>query len=248
MKKAFLSLFLIALAAVLTISCAAEPPMPPMENPELLYGDTYFENGSDGSEVILFYLLDAANDEQNEVTDETALVITEHTRIGDKEFVVLNNVWQNSEFGKVFICSFDIDGCNKTYYMTSKYVYYTTDGVLTEKVDEESMGGLPFEEFVSNYHFPYGPIETMLGMYQDENGYTYFLVKSTEFEEFEYVAGEGLFIEQMRYYMYSDGIWQLFEYLDYSIGAPVEIPEFVLAEMRSDFAGSEETVSRENVA
>ena len=89
----------------------------------------------------------------------------------------------------------------------------------------------------------------MRGMYQDENGNTYILVLSTESEEFEYVvAGEGLFIEQMRYYMYSDGIWQLFEYLDYSIGAPVEIPENVLAEMGRDFAGAEGTAGTENAA
>ena len=72
----------------------------------------------------------------------------------------------------------------------------------------------------------------MNGVRQDENGYTYFYIKSDENRSFEYVVGEGTRIVQLRVYEKNDdGALVLTSFADYDVGPAWEIPQAVLDAM-----------------
>ena len=65
-------------------------------------------------------------------------------------------------------------------------------------------------------------------MRQDENGYAYFLVQSTDTMSFEFVTA-GLRILQTRVYeKNSEGQLALISYVDYDVGEAWEIPQPVI--------------------
>ena len=97
---------------------------------------------------------------------------------------------------------------------------------------EEAFTQEDFDFYFESYHFPYGNLETMNGVRQDENGYTYFFINSDENRSFEFVVGEGTRIVQLRVYEKNDdGALALTSYADYDVGPAWEIPQAVLDAM-----------------
>lgn len=69
-------------------------------------------------------------------------------------------------------------------------------------------------------------------MRQDENGYSYFFIRSDEPYSFEFVVGEGMRILQLRVYTEDeDGVLKLHQCADYDVGPAWEIPQAVLDAM-----------------
>ena len=80
--------------------------------------------------------------------------------------------------------------------------------------------------FWNSYIFPFGRLEVMNGMRQDENGFSYFLIKSDETMTFEYVVGDSMKIKQLRvYYADGKGNLELSIVVDYDVSEAQPLPD-----------------------
>ena len=199
---------------------------PALTNPEARY-DFYYES-TDGSEQLIFAMLDAANDEAQEIETYGALHITENVLLDDSgtAAVQAHITIQDSPYGKVMIASTSYMGIQLDSYFCGNCCcsFFNGEFEPSEGFDAEIMA-----YYTESYHFPYGGLETLNSVRQDENGYTYYLVKSDEDMSFEFVSGEGMRILQTRVYMRDeDGTLTLLSYADYDVGPALEIPQEVL--------------------
>lgn len=187
-----------------------------------------YTDKTDGSEVLIFEMLDAMNDEAAEIEEHGALLITENPVLDDsgKPVVKVQLVIQNSPYGKMIISETRLLWMKaQTYSLKSLDLVY--DGNTVEQTD--AFTGEDIDYYCENYHFPYGRLETLNGVRQDENGYTYFLVKSDDSMSFEFVVGNDMRILQTRVYeKNSDGHLSLISYADFDVGPAREIPQAVL--------------------
>lgn len=232
MKKLISFAIMLTMLSVL-ISAADVPTIPPLKNPETFYGETFIGDNSDGSEAVIFIMLDTCNDEKSSIANNGALSVQDCVRVGEDEFLMLNVTIQDSPYGGLIMCTMDLDEDNVyTYYMCGETVYYTLNGELTEKEPLEGS----IDEYIENYHFPYIPLLLNLrGVYQDNGGLSYFLVRIEGDAELEYVVGDGMRILQTRLYeLDENGDWNLTEFLDYDAALAVEIPENIMNEIAKD--------------
>ena len=247
MKK-LLALTIVAALMALPFACAdgtevdpgaaeaekrASFDAPALIDPQTRY-DPFFEQ-TDGSEQMLFMMLDSMNDEAQTVEEHGALYLTENLMLdgeGDPALQVFTAV-QNSRYGYVMISRAAMFGVTVTRYCVGGYGFITyndegpePDGSLTKEY---------LDYYCQSCHFPYGNLETMNGMRQDENGYNYFFVRSEEIRSFEYVC-EGFDIVQLRVYEKNEeGRLALTSYVDYGAGPAWEIPQPVLDMMAEAF-------------
>ncbi|MDO4370230.1 MAG: peptidoglycan-binding domain-containing protein [Clostridia bacterium] len=198
---------------------------PALINPEERY-EIYTEK-TDGSEQGIFLLLDGANDEAADIEEYGALYITENMELNSdgKPMTKAKMSIQDSPCGKMMIMETRILWI-KNYAYCTKDGYFIYDGDTVEQVDDLSED--EFAYYCESYHFPYGPLQTLNGVRQDENGYAYFLVQSTDTMSFEFVTA-GLRILQTRVYeKNSEGQLALISYVDYDVGEAWEIPQPVI--------------------
>ncbi len=202
---------------------------PAFLHPEERY-ETFFES-TDGSEYTMFVMLDSMNDEAEDIAEHGALYITENQMLNEEGKPALQLVMalQNCPYGTVMINEYDFLGKKYTSYSIDVYSFFT-DGE-----DVERMAGFDIDTinyYFESYHFPYGRLQMMNGVRQDDNGYTYFFIKSEEFRSFEFVVGENMRILQLRVYEKDkDGVLALSSYVDYDVGPAWEIPQEVLDAM-----------------
>ena len=199
---------------------------PALSGPEARYTD-YFMDETDGSEEMVFMLLDSMNDEAEDMRDG-ALLITENWYVGEDGAPGMQvRYWlQQSPFGAMMISRLKMSWADDTVYFcgTNAFMY---DGETLESVEGFSAEDMEF--YTTSYHFPYGRLEMMQGVRQDENGYTYFFVKSDDSTSFEFVIGEGMRIQQLRVYTRDEeGVLKLNNYVDYGTGPALEVPQAVL--------------------
>jgi len=202
-----------------------EPPV--LENPETQY-EQYIEE-TDGSESVLFALMDASNDEAADIAAYGALHITENVPLDEtgKPILPVNIYLQDSPCGKMMITVVE-DGDNLTTVYSCGTVSCLVEGKdihLGQMYEQEE-----FDFFTENYHFPYGRLEALNGTRMDENGYTYMLIRSDENTSFEFVIDpENMRIDQLRMYVRDeDGTLKLFSYVDYETCEALEVPDQVL--------------------
>ena len=202
---------------------------PALINPEERY--EYFVEETDGSEHLLFVMLDAQNDEARDIEEHGALYITENQLLNKQgqPMLKLKMALQDSPFGRVIISDTQVLWRKVNTYSIGNYTFvYEGDDVETH--DEEPLEDFDF--YCESYHFPYGRLETLNGVRQDENGYAYFFIKSDETLSFEFVVGEDMRILQLRLYTKNDeGNLALSSYVDYDVGPAWEIPQPVLDAM-----------------
>lgn len=205
---------------------------PAPENPEARYTDYFVEN-TDGSEYLLFVMLDSCNDEAEDIKDGGALYITENVLSGDgNPPIPVSIVIQQSPYGTMMIAIVESAGIEYVTYNCGAYTFgqHTVDGETSapERMDGQYTDE-EFEYYTTSYHFPYGRLECLQGVRQDENGYAYFFIKSDEDISFEFVTGENMRILQLRMYVRDgDGVLRLNNYVDYETGPAREIPQAVL--------------------
>ena len=203
---------------------------PALIDPEERYYE-YFVEETDGSEYLVFVMLDTMNDEARDIEEHGALYITENQFLNKqgKPAVKAKLALQDSPFGRVLISEVQMLWTKVNTYSIGTYTF-VYDGDAVETHDGKSQEDFDF--YCESYHFPYGRLETLNGARQDENGYGYFFIKSEENLSFEFVVGEGMRILQLRLYTKNDdGHLALSSYVDYDVGPAWEIPQPVLDAM-----------------
>ncbi len=207
---------------------------PALKNPKERY-EIYFEE-TDGSENQLFGLLDAMNDEAETVAKHGCLkvIISNVDAQGEKQSSIYTYV-QDSEFGHMIVYSYTPSTAFGATYAVGPRNYPVMFGVLGDPFENGAQED--FDWYWGSYHFPFGRLELMHGVRQDENGYSYFLIKSDDRMTFEFVAGEDLEIVEIRAYEPDqDGTLALTTLVNFEDCAAVEVPENVRAAMEKDFA------------
>lgn len=216
-----------ALILILTLLCplafAESWDEPALKNPQDAY--EYFIEESDGSEQMLFGMIDIMNEELA-IAEEHGAVKFIMSYIGPDgtPMITVNNYLQLSEFGNVHIVETSFFGVVSTVYNigTNMYQVFEDEISVTEN-------GYTLEEadwFWNSYIFPFGRLEVMNGMRQDENGYSYFLIKSDETMTFEYVVGDSMKVKQLRvYYSDGNGNLDLAIVVDYDVSEAQPLPD-----------------------
>lgn len=241
MKKTLsLTMLMCLILAFIACSSAEELPLmdvtvsgefdePALIHPEERY-ETFFEK-TDGSDTMMFALLDSMNDEAKDIEQYGALYITENVGLNSKgkPSVKLKMAIQDSPYGKVICSEQQFLWMKVNTYSIAPYLFmYDGETVETQDGDDQET----HDFYCESYHFPYGRLELMNGVRQDENGYIYFFIQSDENRSFEFVAGEGMRIKQLRIYERDeDGALALTSYVDYDVGPAWEIPQVVLDAM-----------------
>lgn len=232
MKKWFSALLVAML--VCGVALAENWDAPALKNPKERY-ETYFEK-TDGSENMLFGLLDAMNDEAETVAEHGCLkaIISSVDAQGEKQSSIYTYV-QDSEFGNMIISSIMPSPAFGATYAVGPRNYPVMFGVLGDPFESGTQED--FDWYWESYHFPFGRLELMHGIRQDENGHSYFLVKSDDRMSFEFVTGEDMEIVEIRVYeLDQDGALALTTLVNFEYCAALEVPENVRAAMEKDFA------------
>ena len=194
---------------------------PLASDPETLY-DIYMDQ-TDGSDQGVFMLIDAMNDEEEEIADGHALVMVNTLVDGNgRPAEKMKLALQDSEFGHVLIGTpLNYEGI--CVYQFADANYYVLDDALLYTADPD----LEFDWYFTAYHFPFGRLETLNGLRQDDNGYAYMLVRSDETMSFEFVMKEGFEIVSLRIYTNDGKHLTLLMTVDYTIGDAQPLPEAV---------------------
>ena len=187
------------LAAMMLCGCAFAERFdePALRDPKTRY-EVYFEQ-TDGSEMSLFMLMDAMNDEQAIVDEYGALVV--HMDFVDEtgeKASRIDNYLQMSDFGRMQIVQQGKGILAIKVYVVGGMVYSTMLGQLSV---EQMQSAEEFEQLWESYKFPYGPIDILHGVRQDEAGNTYALVRSDDVYTFEYVMTGEMEIREIRTYV-----------------------------------------------
>lgn len=206
-----------------------DPDEPALKNPKERY--EFFMDSTDGSEYMMYVMLDSANDEASDIAEYGALYITENQFLNDegKPTAHIDISLQSTPYGTVMVASTKFLWMEFTSYSIGTHTW-SYDGETASPTDSLEQDDYDF--YIESYHFPYGSLETLNGVRQDANGYTYFLIKSSEEMTFEFVIGSAMRIVQLRVYtLNDDGELALTSYVDYDVGPAQEIPQAVLDAM-----------------
>lgn len=220
-KRIFISI--LVLSFLIPIAYSESWQAPALKNPQDAY--EYFIEETDGSDQMIFGVIDIMNEEAA-IAEEHGAVKFTMSFIGPDgtPMITTYNYLQKSEFGNVHIMETTNWGETSTVYNIGTKMYQ-----LQEDTISVTDNGYTLEEadwFWNSYIFPFGNLEVLNGVRQDENGYTYFLIKSDDIMTFEYVVGDGMKIKQLRVY-YSDGSGnlELAILVDYGVSEAQPLPK-----------------------
>ena len=228
---------LLMLLIMCVPACAEGLDTPALTNPGERY-EMYFEQ-TDGSEMSLFMLMDMQNDEKAIVEEYGALQI-------DMNFVdetgaitdVISNIIQMSEYGPLQIIRYG----SGIFAMEMYCIEDKTYNYCMARASRED-GVYTTEEFAYNWEslkFPYGTLDMLHGVRQDEAGNTYVLIRSDDLYTFEFAAGENMDIKEIRVYMKdADGTLVLWSTTTYKTLEAETIPAAVRKLMDEDFGGAD---------
>lgn len=231
MKKLFAAL--LGAMLLFNIALAEEWDSPALRNPKERY--EYYFDETDGSEQLLFAMLDVVNDEESTVAEYGALkvVVSNVDASGRKQSSTYTYV-QECEFGPMLVNAATPEPSLGAVYTVGTHNYLMFLGKLTESYETGTKED--FDWYWSSFHFPFGSLELLHCMRQDEAGYSYFLVKSDDSMSFEFVTDGSMEIMEIRTYEAEDGELVLKNIVNFEPCAAVEIPEDALEAMAKDFA------------
>lgn len=190
---------LMVCMCLLGIACAEEKQMdtPALKNPQERY-EQYVEE-TDGSETAVFIILDAMNDEAAIIEEYGAFISkTEMVNAEGQVYTEAETILQESMFGHMIITSAEMYGISAEMYDVGTRRYMVDNGQYTGVTDGYTQED--FDWYWESFCFPYGSLNTLNGVRQDENGYVYYLIKSDENMSFEFVTGDSGKIVQLRIY------------------------------------------------
>lgn len=234
MKKLIVILLVFVFAFCSALAEGLDEPA--LKNPQERY-EMYTEE-TDGSETVLYIMLDAQNDEAADV-EEYGCLRSINTFVGPdgREGMSTYTLLQNSEFGRVMINSITPEPLFGATYSIGMHNYTSMFGSAERIEDVFYSTEEEFNWYWEAFHFPYGSLEVLNGVRQDENGNTYFLVKSNDGISFEFATGESMSVDEIRVYQKNEnGDLALISLVHFETCDAVQIPESVLELMREDFA------------
>lgn len=232
-KRLFSLILLLAFLCPLALSEGWEAPY--VKNPQDAY--EYYVKETDGSDQMIFGMIDIMNEELA-LAEEHGAVKFDMSYIGPngEPMLTVTNYLQLSEYGNVHIIETTAADEQHFVYNIGTNMYH----LYGDKI-EATPNGYTLEEadwFWNSYVFPFGNLEVMNGMRQDENGYSYFLIKSDDSMSFEYVVGDSMKIKQLRvYYADGKGNLELAIIVDYGVCPAQPLPE-ALTELLKQNAGT----------
>lgn len=220
---------LVASMDLSSIKVTGDMDEPAFTNPEARY--EIWMDKTDGSELLIYAMLDMNNDEKNDIQSSGALYISHHTNISARGIAYGNVEYslQYSPYGRVLIA--DASFLLMKYYgcLIGNYQFWY-DGVTVETTEGIGEGGP--DGWFEYGHFTASGLRDLQGVRQDENGYTYFFIKVDDTTSMELVIGEAMRILQDRIYeVDKDGNMKLTSYNDYDVGPAWDIPQAVLDAM-----------------
>ena len=202
---------------------------PAPRDPKSRYEDWYVEE-TDGSEYLMFVMLDGMNDEAEEIKENGALRVAQH--ILDPSGAELATTYinmQETDYGIVMITRVEANGEMKgdVLYTIGGTTFCLKDGAIESEDDFCTQEN--YEFYIESFHFPYGSLQVLHGVRTDENGHAYYLIRSSDSMTFEF-ATNGLKIEQLRVYcsLGDDDELLLMSTVDYTLGPAEEIPQEIL--------------------
>ena len=200
-----------------------QEPLP--TDPEVLY-DVYMD-ATDGSEQLIFGMIDYMNDEEETIADGHALAMT-HAAMDDRgqPADIVKIYLQDSEFGKVII-SVPADYPDISMYSFAGSSWQLRSGLLYEMDADPG-----FDTYFASFRFPYGQLETLNALRQDENGFAYMLVRSDEPMSFEFVMKDGMEIVSLRVYDNDGGRLVLAMTVDYAVEDAQPLPQVLVDTLR----------------
>ncbi len=232
-RKLFSLLLVLAFFCPFAISESWEAPA--IKNPQDAYD--YYVEETDGSDQMIFGMIDLMNEELATAQEYGAVRFDmSYVDTNGEPLITVTNYLQLSEYGNVHIIETTAAGEQHFVYNIGTNMYH----LYGDKI-EATPNGYTLEEadwFWNSYVFPFGNLEVMNGMRQDENGYSYFLIKSDDSMSFEYVVGDSMKIKQLRvYYADGKGNLELAIIVDYGVCPAQPLPE-ALTELLKQNAGT----------
>ena len=195
LKKVSVLLFVLLLAAGTALAEGYDEPA--MKNPRDRY-EAYMEE-TDGSETLVLMMLDAMNDESALIRENGPLRVNwNYMDVSgeiDEEFYV---TLIEGEYGHIAMYSTRFDGYDIHEYIIGEERMVDVGGAF--KTRESGISREEWEWMWESYIFPYADFEMMHGMRQDENGYSYMLLRDAAGDLYEHVLGKDMRILEIRQY------------------------------------------------
>ena len=237
MKKLIAVFLCLALLCLSVTALGDRALVDPQERYEILMEET------DGSEEMVFYLIDVLNDEEELVKSDGSVLIRQYMLKNDGQTAI--ELAQLDT--RLFICEYGRVARFTVYMEGEKLedVYYTESFMYREEANG-SVSVAPAETLADefngtweNWVFPYYvPLEAMIGTAQDDDGCVNFLVRSDEGETLlEYVvSSEGMIMQGVNQYARNekDGKYYLWMYTEVIRGEGDALPQAVLVVMKQN--------------
>ncbi len=204
------------------------PEEPALTNPRDKY--EYYVDTTDGSEELLYMLLDSMNDEDMLVKEHGSVSLYTDfiNESGDIDSTAtIGMLMHDGERIMRMNIEDTIPGV-EILVMIDRTVMLMNGEIFS--VSETSAEPELFEQAWEWYCFPWCSIETMHGIRQDENGFTYYLTAMPEGGLCEYVTDSSIRIVDTRIYdIDENGDYRLSMRIHFTTGTEAPIPDNVLA-------------------
>lgn len=204
--KRFTVLLLAALLILASCSALSERSL---MNPQEQYD--HFVKESDGSEQMLYTMVDMVNDEETLVQQDGSVLVRQHFVMNDGQtsvdYMTVETRLFLCDFGRVVQMTVLVDGeVLGEIFSTENYSYQLSDSGSIE-ISAPAMSADDFNGTWENWVFPYyTPLEVLNGMREDGKGTMYFIVSSDEGDSLlEYVVSQdGMVLLGVNHYVRSD--------------------------------------------
>lgn len=232
MKKLFV--LILCLIVLMPAAFSEDWDAPALLNPQEAYD--YFVTETDGSDQMLFQIIDIMNEEKA-IAEEYGAVKFYMTLYDDSAnpAITMVHYLQICDFGYLHITEVTYD--DETYYTYDiQDKMYSLIGDQVTVSDSSANDSDDPDWYWNSYVFPFGRLEVLNCMRQDANGYSYFLIKSDDYMTFEYVIGDSMKIRQLRIYtVNAQNDLQLSIVVDYDTSEAQPVPQAVLDKIEKDF-------------
>lgn len=165
-----------------------------LKNPRDAY--EFFMDETDGSDQLVFMMLDSQNDEETLAVDGTAVTYSLYEVSADGALTLSHRVFAfQTDYGKVIRMDAGTD--DPALYFVGAFLYKIQSGA---EIQSAEYGLDTLESMWSSACFPGVSEMTLNTMRQDEDGANYYLITGGDGCEYEYKTDAANRIEEMRIY------------------------------------------------
>ncbi len=231
-----ISALLLVLLFAASAALAERYDEPVLKNPRDRY-EAYMEK-TDGSDALVMMMLDAMNDEAALVEENGPLTASmrhmdANGEVMDSDYVTL----MNCEYGRILVISSGFTSYDAHVYIIGEEALMEDGGIF--ETMESGTNTEELEVLWGCYVYPFADFKMMHGMRQDENGYSYMLLRDAAGDLYEHVLGEGMKILEIRQYTPDENGDMVYKMrVTFSHDSDWEVPEEVLARMAENVKDS----------